>query len=71
MTPELYRATIDQAHKHQMKVVMHATALPDVKDLMRAGIDGLRTPTDVDDELMAMLRKRISSLRRRLARRDD
>ena len=32
MTPELYRATIDEAHKHKMKVVVHATALPDVKD---------------------------------------
>ena len=59
MTPELYRATIDEAHKHKMKVVVHATALPDVKELLRAGIDGFaHIPTEVDDELMVMLKAR-------------
>lgn len=56
MTPALYRATIDEAHKHNMKVVVHATALADVKDLIRAGIDGFaHLPNEVDDELMALL----------------
>jgi imidazolonepropionase-like amidohydrolase len=59
MAPELYRATVDEAHKHKMKVVVHATALPDVKDLLRAGIDGFaHIPTEVDDELMSMLKER-------------
>ncbi len=59
MSPELYRATIEEAHRHKMKVVVHATALPDVKDLLRAGVDGFaHIPTAVDDELMAMLTKR-------------
>lgn len=59
MSPELYRATIDEAHTRGMKVVVHATAIADVKDLLRAGIDGFaHIPTAVDDELMAMLRAR-------------
>jgi imidazolonepropionase-like amidohydrolase len=59
MTPELYRATIDEAHKNRMKVVAHATAPPDVKELLRAGVDGFaHIPTEVDDELMAMLKER-------------
>jgi imidazolonepropionase-like amidohydrolase len=59
MSPELYRATIDEAHKHKMKVVVHATALADVKDLLRAGIDGFaHIPGEVDDELVALLKTR-------------
>jgi imidazolonepropionase-like amidohydrolase len=59
MSPELYRATIDEAHKHKMKVVVHATALADVKDLLRAGIDGFaHLPGEIDEELMAMLKDR-------------
>ena len=59
MSPELYKATIDEAHRHNMKVVVHATSLPDVKALLRAGIDGFaHLPNDVDDELMALLEDR-------------
>jgi imidazolonepropionase-like amidohydrolase len=59
MSPQLYRATIDEAHALKMKVVVHATALADVKDLLRAGIDGFaHIPTEVDAELMALLKDR-------------
>jgi imidazolonepropionase-like amidohydrolase len=59
MSPALYRATIDEAHKHRMKVVVHATALADVKDLIRAGIDGFaHLPSEVDEELMTLLEDR-------------
>ena len=59
MSPALYRATIDEAHKHNMKVVVHATAPTDVKDLLRAGIDGFaHIPTAVDEELLALLKER-------------
>jgi imidazolonepropionase-like amidohydrolase len=59
MSPVLYRATIDEAHKHKMQVVVHATAPADVKDLLRAGIDGFaHIPTAVDEELMALLKER-------------
>jgi imidazolonepropionase-like amidohydrolase len=59
LSPALYRALIDEAHKQKLKVVVHATALEDVKDLLRAGVDGLaHLPNDVDPELTALLRTR-------------
>ena len=59
MSPALYRATIDEAHRHNMKVVAHATALADVKALVRTGIDGFaHLPSEVDDELVALLKAR-------------
>jgi imidazolonepropionase-like amidohydrolase len=59
LSPSLYRAVIDEAHKHNQKVVVHATALPDVKDLLRAGVDGLaHLPNDIDPELLALLKDR-------------
>src|SRR5262249_43914562 len=41
LAPELYRAIIDEAHKNNLRVTVHATALPDVKALVRADVDGL------------------------------
>src|SRR5207245_2386393 len=38
--PNLYRAIIDEAHKNNMRVFAHVMKLDDVKDLLRAGIDG-------------------------------
>lgn len=35
--PPLYRAIIDEAHKHNLRVVAHATDLADTKDLVRSG----------------------------------
>ncbi len=56
MSPELYRATIDEAHKHKMKVVVHATALPTSRTCCAPASTALRTfPTAVDDELMAIV----------------
>ena len=50
---------VDEAHKRSMKVVVHATALSDVKDLLRAGVDGLaHLPNDMDEELMGLLKTR-------------
>jgi imidazolonepropionase-like amidohydrolase len=61
LTPELYGPIIDEAHKHQLRVTAHLFTLDDAKRLMRAGIDafahGVRD-RDVDDEFMAMVRKR-------------
>ncbi len=59
LSPALYRALIDEAHKHNQKVVIHATALADVKDLLRAGVDGLaHLPNDIDTELMTLLKQK-------------
>ena len=61
LTPELYAAVIDEAHKHKLRVTVHVYYLEDAKGLFRAGIDafahGVRD-LDVDDELMAMVKKR-------------
>jgi hypothetical protein len=41
MTPEVYNAIIDEAHKHRMMVHAHATTLADQKAVVRAGADAL------------------------------
>jgi imidazolonepropionase-like amidohydrolase len=61
LTPELYGAVIDEAHKRGLRVTAHIFALEDAKGLMRAGIDafahGVRDQ-DIDDELVAMFKQR-------------
>ena len=61
LTPDLYGAVIDEAHKQKLRVTAHLFTLDDAKGLMRAGIDafahGVRD-RDVDDEFIAMVRKR-------------
>ena len=58
-TPAMYGAIINEAHKHNMRVVVHATGLEDVKGLLRAGVDGLaHMVSDVDDELIELLKAR-------------
>jgi molybdenum ABC transporter molybdate-binding protein len=58
LTPDLYRAIIDEAHKHKMQVAVHATELQDAKDLLRSGVDILaHMVSDVDDELVELFRQ--------------
>jgi imidazolonepropionase-like amidohydrolase len=61
LTPELYGAVIDEAHKRGLRVTAHIFELEDAKGLIRAGIDafahGVRD-RDIDDELVAMFRQR-------------
>ena len=53
LTPELYRAIIDEAHRNRLRVAVHATGLQDAKELLRAGIDIFaHMISDVDDELV-------------------
>jgi imidazolonepropionase-like amidohydrolase len=58
-TPEAYRALIDEAHKHSIRVVAHATdSLADAKDLARAGLDGyMHSVLDADAEFATMAKK--------------
>jgi imidazolonepropionase-like amidohydrolase len=61
LKPNLYRAIIDEAHKHDIHVMAHIVDLADVKDLLRAGVDGFAhmiRDKDVDDELLALLKAR-------------
>jgi imidazolonepropionase-like amidohydrolase len=61
MTPEVYLAIIDEAHKHRMMVHAHATTLPDQKAVVRAGADvlvHLVQNEKLDDEYLALLREK-------------
>jgi imidazolonepropionase-like amidohydrolase len=61
LTPDLYGAVIDEAHKHSLRVTAHLFTLEDAKGLWRAGIDafahGVRD-RDIDDEFLAMVKTR-------------
>src|SRR5215510_2726144 len=57
LEPALYTAIIDEAHKNNLRVTVHATALSDVKALVRANVDGLAHMVgNVDDELIDLLK---------------
>jgi len=61
LTPPLYTAVIEEAHKHGLRVTAHIFALEDAKGLLRAGVDafahGVRD-RDVDDEFIALMKER-------------
>jgi imidazolonepropionase-like amidohydrolase len=56
--PAMYQAIIAEAHRNNIKVVVHATGLADVKGLLRANVDGLAHMVgDTDDELIALVKQ--------------
>ena len=60
LTPELYGAAIDEAHKYNLRAIAHVYALNDAKGLLRAGIEGfthLVRDAEVDDEFLQLLRQ--------------
>lgn len=61
LTPALYTAIIDEAHKHGLRVTAHVFTLEDAKGLLRAGIDafahGVRD-RDIDDEIVGLFKAR-------------
>jgi imidazolonepropionase-like amidohydrolase len=61
LTPELYGAVIDEAHKNKLRVAVHVYYLDDAKGLLKAGVDvfahGVRDK-EVDDEFMALVKSR-------------
>src|SRR5258708_4004168 len=61
LKPNLYGAIIDEAHKHNLRVMAHTTELADAKDLLRAGLDGFAhmvRDKDVDAEFLALVKER-------------
>jgi imidazolonepropionase-like amidohydrolase len=61
LPPALYRAIIDEAHKHNLRAAAHIFYLEDAKDLLRSGIDGFThgvRDRDVDDEFIKLLQAR-------------
>ena len=61
LTPELYAAIIDEAHKNGLRVTAHIFNLDDAKGLLKAGLDafahGVRDK-DIDEEFVSMIRQR-------------
>jgi imidazolonepropionase-like amidohydrolase len=61
LSPELYTAVIDEAHRRGIRVIAHIYTLEDAKATLRAGLDafahGVRDK-DVDDEFMALVKER-------------
>jgi imidazolonepropionase-like amidohydrolase len=61
LKPNLYRAIIDEAHKHNLRVMAHTFELADAKDLLRSGLDAFAhmvRDKDIDDEFLALLKER-------------
>jgi imidazolonepropionase-like amidohydrolase len=60
LSPELYRAVIDEAHKNRLRTIAHIYTLEDAKATLRAGLDafahGVRDK-DLDDEFMALVKQ--------------
>src|SRR5215470_1712986 len=61
LSPAISRAIIDEAHKNNLRVIAHVVTLADVKDLLRANIDGfahLFRDHEADSEVLALLKTR-------------
>ena len=58
LSPDLYTAIFDEAHKNGLRVAVHATDLKVAKDLLKAGIDVFAHMIgDVDDELVVLFKQ--------------
>jgi imidazolonepropionase-like amidohydrolase len=65
LTPPLYRAIAEEAHKHNVPVGVHNVTLADARALMRAGVEGwlhvpVRQGEEADDELITIVKDRIA-----------
>ena len=61
LTPALYRAIIDEAHKHRIRVMAHVFYLADARDLVEAGVDGFLhsvRDAEMDDALVARMKQK-------------
>jgi imidazolonepropionase-like amidohydrolase len=59
LTPALYGAVIDEAHKNGLRVTAHIFTLEDAKGLLRANVDAFAHSVrdkDVDDEFMTLVK---------------
>ena len=61
MTPEVFTAVIDEAHRRGLRVAAHIFYLDDAKALLRAGVDMIAHSVrdrDIDDEFIALMKER-------------
>jgi imidazolonepropionase-like amidohydrolase len=59
LTPEIYGAIIDEAHKRGLRVTAHLFDLEDAKGLVRTGVDALAhgvRDKDIDDDFVALFK---------------
>ena len=59
LTPPLYTAAADEAHKQNLRAIAHVFDLEDAKGLVRAGVVGFMhmvRDSDIDDEMIALLK---------------
>jgi imidazolonepropionase-like amidohydrolase len=60
MSPEVYAAIFDEAHKKGMRVAVHVVYLADAKAVLRLGADLIAHSVrdqDIDDEMITLLKK--------------
>jgi len=65
MSPAVYKALIEEAHKFNVPVAAHNVTLADAKELTRDGVEGwlhvpVRGGEEVDDELIKIVKQRIA-----------
>jgi imidazolonepropionase-like amidohydrolase len=61
MTPEVYRAVIEEAHARKLRVAAHIFYLEDAKDLVRSGVDVIAHSVrdkEFDAETLALMKAR-------------
>ncbi len=61
MTPAVYRAVIDEAHRKGKRLAAHIYYLADAKDLLRSGADVIAHSVrdrEVDDEFISLIKQR-------------
>lgn len=59
LTEEIYRAAVDEAIVHDIKVLAHAPDVRDHKLLLRAGVRRIiHGPSEIDDEWIALMKDR-------------
>jgi imidazolonepropionase-like amidohydrolase len=61
MTPEVYRAVIEEAHARKLRVAAHIFYLEDAKDLVRSGVDVIAHSVrdkEFDSETLALMKAR-------------
>jgi imidazolonepropionase-like amidohydrolase len=61
MSPAVYQAVIDEAHKNGFRTAAHVVLLEDAKGLLRAGVDYLAHSVrdrEVDAEFMSLMKQR-------------
>ena len=58
LTPEEMKAIVDEAHRSQMKVAVHANTVTGIQAAIDAGVDSIEHGEDVTDEQLNAMRER-------------